>query len=289
MWGKTSFTVTQPLLRNFLIDSARLSIRVRKNNLKSSELGLKLTIMQTVTRLEQAYYDLIYSRENVVVQEKAFQLASQLVEENRKRVEVGSMAPLDEKQAESQAATSQSAVIAAKSALAVQENVVKQLITENYSQLAGITLEPSGTLTAPKQIFDLQNSWSKGLESRPDLLQAKLALTNAGIQLKYAKNQIFPELDVFATYGYNGSGKEFSATLYDLQQRDRPTYTYGGSISIPLANVTARNNYKSGKVTLQQQVLSVKSLEQSIMIAIDNDIKLAQSAYEAVASTRAGR
>ena len=96
--GSTSLTLNQPLLKNFWIDQTRFNIQVGKNQVKYSELTLKQTIMNVVTTVEQAYYDLIYARENVTVQEKAVELATQLVVENKKRVEVGALAPLDEKQ-----------------------------------------------------------------------------------------------------------------------------------------------------------------------------------------------
>ncbi len=287
--GSATVKVTQPLLKNFWIDQNRLNIRVAKNRLKYSELGLKLQVMQTVTTLEQAYYNLIYDRENVVVQQKAVELAEELVAQNRKRVQVGTLAILDEKQAEAQAATSQAALISARSTLAVQEHLVKQLITDRYADWADVLLEPSGTLATPQQSFSLQDSWRKGLTERPDLLQAKLDLERAGIQLKYDRNQLFPELDVFGTYGFNGSGKEFSGVLYDIRQQSLPTYTYGGQITIPLANTTARNNYKVSKMTLQQAVLMVKKMERDVMVQIDDDIKQAQSSYEQVAATRAAR
>ena len=104
--GSASISLTQPLLKNFWIDQTRFNIKVAKNRVKYTELGLKQTIMTIVTTVEQAYYDLIYARENVTVQEKAVELATQLVVENKKRVEVGALAPLDEKQAEAQAASS---------------------------------------------------------------------------------------------------------------------------------------------------------------------------------------
>jgi HAE1 family hydrophobic/amphiphilic exporter-1 len=287
--GAASFTASQPLLKNFWIDSTRLNIKVSKNRVKYSEQGLKQAIMNTVTAVEQAYYDLIYDRQNVMVQEKAVELATQLVVENKKRVEVGALAPLDEQQAEAQAASTEATLIAAKSALAVQEHLVKQIITDQYAEWVNTRLEPSGTLAAPRQFFDLQDSWSKGLALRPDLLQAKLDVEQQGIQLKFSYNQLFPELDVFGTYGYNGSGGVYSGAFYDIQQMNRPAYTFGGLITIPLGNTTARNNYKSGKVTLQQLVLTLKKLEQTIMVAIDNDIKLAESNFKQVAATRTAR
>jgi outer membrane protein TolC len=287
--GSASATVTQSLLKNFWIDGTRLSIRLNKNYVKQSDLDLKQTIMETLTELEQNYYDLIYNRENVVVQQKAVELADQLVAENRKRVEVGAMAPLEAKQAEAQAASARADLISAKSDLAVQENKVKQLITANYSEWAGVSFVPTGDLTALAQPFNLQASWSKALSQHPELLKTKLDLENAGIQLKYDRNQLFPQLDVFGTYGYNGSGNEFSGSLYDIQERNRPFYSFGGQISIPLANISARSRYKSSKATLQQQVLRVKQQERDIMKAVDDDIKTAQASLERVAATRAAR
>jgi len=287
--GSASITVRQSLLKNLWIDSTRLTIRIGKNRVKYSELGLKWQIMQTVTTLEQAYYDLIYDRENLIVQQKAVQLAERLVAENRKKLEVGALAPLDLESAEAQAAQSQAAVIAAQSQLGTQERLVKKFITDNFAAWADIVLEPSGKLEATHQIFNRQDSWSKGLTQRPDLLQAKLDVEKQGIQLKFDRNQLFPQLDLFGTYGYNGQGKEFSDALYDIQQMDQRFYTYGGQITIPLANISARNTYKSSKATLQQLLLTLKQAEQNVMITIDNDIGTIQANYEQVLATRAAR
>jgi outer membrane protein TolC len=287
--GEVGIQVDQPLLRNFWIDANRLNIRVAKNRLKYSEETLRLQIMQTITSLEQAYDDLIYSRENVLVQQKAVELAERLVAENRKKLEVGTLAPLDLQSAEAQAATSRANVIAAQAQLGTQERVVKQLITDEYSTWAGLELVPTGTLTAQPPIVNLQDSWSKGLTQRPDVLQAKLNVEQAGIQLKYNRNQLFPQLDLFATAGYSGTGKEYSDALNQIAERDLPTYLLGGKFSFPLSNRSARNNYKSAKVSLEQTVLTLKKLEQTTMIAIDNDIGNIRANFDQVHATRAAR
>ena len=287
--GSASFSLTQPLMKNFWIDGTRLNIRVAKNRVKYSELQLKLQVMQTVTTLEQAYYDLIYNRENVNVQQKAVELAERLVMENKKRLEVGALAPLDLQSAEAQAASTRAAVILAKSQLGTQERLVKLLITDHYADWANIPLEPTGTLNAPAPVLNLQDSWSRGLADRPDLLQAKLDVERQGIRLKYDRNQLLPELDAFGSYGYNGSGREFNDVLYDVQLTDRRFYTYGGKISMPLLNLAARNAYKTDKATAQQLVLTVKRLEQTIMTQIDNDIGTIRANYDQVQATRAAR
>jgi outer membrane protein TolC len=255
-----------------------------------SEHTLRLQVMQTVSRLEQAYYDLIYDQENVVVQQKAVELAERLVVENKKRLEVGALAPLDLQSAEAQAATARAAVIQAQSVLGTQERLVKQLVTDEYrNDWANTRLTPSGTLEAPVPVLNLQDSWAKGLSMRPELAQAKLDVEKQGIQLKYSYNQLFPELDAFGSFGYNGSGKEFSDALYDITTTSREFYTFGGQISIPLGNRAARNNHKVNKATMKQLVLTLKQLEQSIMISIDNDIGTIRANYDSVQATRTAR
>jgi len=287
--GSASIRATQPLLKNFWINNNVLTINVAKNRLKYSELTLKLQVMAKITLLEQAYFKLIYFRENVLVQEKAVELAERLVAENRKKLEVGTLAPLDLQSAEAQAATSRAAVILARSQLGTQERVVKQMISDEYSGWAHDELVPTGTLTAQPPIVNLQDSWSKGLSQRPELVQAKLDIEKSGIQLKYDHNQLFPELDVFGTYGYNGNAGEFSGVFYQIQQRDLPTYTYGGTLTIPLSRTAARNAYKSDKAAREQFLLALKTLEQKIMIDIDNDIGTIRADFDQVHATRAAR
>jgi outer membrane protein TolC len=287
--GQVGIDLTQPLLKNLWIDQNRLNIQVAKNRLKYSEQTLRLQIMQIITTLEQAYFDLIYNRENVLVQEKAVELAERLVAENRKKLEVGTLAPLDLQSAEAQAASSRAAVILARSQLGTQERVLKQLITEEYAAWASLELVPAGTLTAQPPIVNLQDSWSKGLTQRPEILQAKLDLEQAGIQLKYDRNQLFPQLDVFGRAGYAAAGKEFSEGLHNIEERNLPFYTYGGRLVFPLANTAARNNYKSAKANLEQRVLSLKKLEQGVMIDIDNDIGNIRANFDQVHATRTAR
>jgi len=287
--GSVTLDVTQPLLKNFWIDSSRLTIRVAKNRLKSSELGLRLAIMKTVTAVEQAYYDLIAMGEQVKVQEKALELALRLVEENRKRVEVGTMAPLDEQQAEAQAAAIRADLITARNTLAIQGHQLKKLIAAEYSEWANVVPEPIGMLEAPVQVFDRQLSWARGLSQRPEILQAKLNLENAGIQLKYDYNQLFPQLDLRAGGGYAGSTPEFSGVFGDIERREQPFYYIGGQFSLPLGNTAARNNYRASKAAVEQAMLSLKALERDIMVQIDDAIRQAQSSYERVAATRKAR
>lgn len=288
--GGASASLTQPLLKNFWIDSTRLNIRVGKNRVKYSELGLKQTIMSTATTVEKAYYDLIAARENVKVQEKAVEIAVALLNENNKRVELGAMTPLDAQDAEAQAASTQAALIRAQQALGTQLEVLKGLIGDNFAAWADVDLVPVESLNTNRESFDLQQSWTTALTERPDLRQSKLDVEQQGITLKYNRNQMFPELDIVGSYGHNASGaREFSGAFDQLGNGSQPSYYYGAQISFPLLNIGARTAYKKGKLTLDALLLELKKLEQSVMIQVHNDIGTINASYDNLEATRKAR
>ena len=290
--GSAGVSLTQPLLKNFLIDTTRYNIRVAKNRVKYSDLHLRQQIMSILTAVEQAYYELIFDFENVKVTEKGLQLAERLLAENKKRVEIGTLARLDEKQAESQAAARQTDLITAMATLNTQENVLKTLITARYRVLHDTRLEPSEPLIALPTLLDLQESWGKGLSQRPELLESRLDLEKAGIDVKYYKNQRLPELDLTGSYAHNANGsgiREFSDAFNDLRTGDKPSYSFGAILSIPLDNLAARSRYRQGKLASDQALLTLKKLEETILSQIDNDVSQVRTAFKSVDSSRQAR
>ena len=107
--------------------------------------------------------------------------------------------------------------------------------------------------------------------------------------MKYSRNQLYPQLDVFGSYGINGAGDHYTDAVSDLSAADRPFYSAGARISLPLGNISARNNFRSSKAAQTQAVLTVKRLEQSIMIQIDTAVKQAKSNFERVDATKKAR
>jgi outer membrane protein TolC len=288
--GSIQAKLTQPLLKNFWINYPQLSIRVAKNQLKFDEQGLRWQIILSITAVEYAYYELIYARENVKVQEDALNLAQTQLDQDRQRVQIGTLAQLDVQQDEAQVATSRANLIKAQYILAEAQNTLKNLLTDQYTRWHDMDIQPTGTLTnAPLQFFDLQDSWSKGMTLRPDLVQYRLDVETRGVQLKYYRNQLFPELDLTGTYGYNGDAKEYSGVFHQFNERNRPYYSYGASLSVPLSSVNTRNQYRAAKETVKQALLKLKKFEQQALVDIDNAVKQAQSTYQSVDATRQAR
>jgi len=287
--GSVGLSLTQPVLKNFWIDQTRLNIRLAKNQLKSDEQGLRLQIINSVTAVENAYYELIFAQENVKVQEEALNLAQTQLDQDRQRVQIGTLAQLDVQQDEAQVATSQANLIAAQYTLVQNQNTLKNLLTDAYAKWHDTDIQPKAALAAPPQSFDLQHSWKQGMTKRPDLLQERLLVERQGIQLKFDRNQLFPEIDLVGSYGFNGSGKEYSDVFSQINDGSRPFYTAGAQLTVPLSNQGPRNTYKASKITLQQLLLKLKQFEQNVLVQIDNAVKNAQSTYQSVQATRQAR
>jgi outer membrane protein TolC len=288
-----ALTLTQPLLRNFWIDADRFTIFVNKKELEKSVDDFRDTVMSTITQVETAYLRLIQGNENVVVQEKALELADRTVSENKKKVEVGAMAPLDEQQAVAQAATSKAALLKAQSDAGTQQRVLKSLLSDNYTNTwLNVSIQPKDKLIAIPQEFNLQESWRRALAyggAPVRLQQLRLTVQENEQRVKLQRNQLFPEVDMTGSYGYSGTGKEFSDAFGQVQSRNSPFWSVGAQMVVPLTQTAARNNLKAAKASRDQQVLTLKAQEQNTLITIENDIATARIDYASVGATHEAR
>ena len=281
--------LSQPLLKNLWIDNARLSITLAKKDLKRSELGLEYAIMSKVADVINAYYLLIAAQEQVKVQETSLQWAEQFLSETKKKVEVGVLAPLDEKQAEAQLEATRADLMGARGDLTKAQNGLKALLTDNYADWQNTEPQPTEKLSAPVRVFNRADSWQKGMTMRPDLKQLRIDLEKQRIHLRYDYNQLFPQLNLEGSYGMNGSGKEFSGALGNLQDCSSPMYSFRAVLTFPLSNRAARYGYKASKANVQQALLRLKEQEQFILLQIDNAITTAATSFARIGSTKQAR
>lgn len=282
--------LSQPLLRNFWIDQPRYVIYANKKNLRIQESNFRDQLMATITDVETAYFNLVYSEDSVKVQQQGLQLAERLLAENKKRVEVGALAPLDEQQAQSQAATSRATLIQAEANRDSAERTLKDLVSDNYTNdWADVQIVPTDRLLAVPQHFDLQESWRRGIAQSPGLAQQRLTLDIRKYNVRYQRNQLLPQVNVIGSVGFNGSGPEISGALDQIRGADNPFWTVGGQLSVPLSRTTERNNYKAAVASKEQQSVILKQLEQKTLVQIENDIARARANFEQVEATRQAR
>lgn len=296
-----AFNLQQPFLRDFWIDNTRRGIAVLKKDLQISELAFRFTVMDVVTQVELSYREYMFALTNIVVAEDALKLAERSVYEVKKKVEVGQLAELEQKSADAEVQRARAELISANYNAQLQENTLKGLITDNYAELHPIRLLPAEKLSAQPVVIDLGSTWFEALQKRPDYKQQLLQLDKANITLKYTRNQLFPYLNAFGSYGLNGFAdatrttntflhpQNYSDVLEDIRRRTTPQHSYGLSLSFPLTFRAERMANKTAKVNKQQEEIRVKQLENGILIEIDNAVNRVKSAFEAISATRQAR
>jgi outer membrane protein len=205
-----TFTVTQPLLNGFgLLPNTRFILEA-KNSLKVADSIFSQQVITTVSQVAIDYWQLVFARENVKVQQAAVGVSTKLYEDNKKQLEIGTMAPLDVLTAESQLATDTQNLIVAQTNRLQSETVLLVAITKNplAANLTAIEIVPTTPIGQPPvaenaPIDDLfREAWQK----RPELTQASLNLKNADLEVRGTKNSLLPSLMLFGQYSATGLG-----------------------------------------------------------------------------------
>jgi len=280
--GNLQFFLSQPLLKNMWMDTTRRFIRVSRKNVELSYSQFELNLMQIVRDVEIAYYDLIASYENVKVQQKALELGETTLSENRVKIKVGVMAPLDETEAEAQVASSKASLIQAKQALKRSQNALKRLISDDFADIYATEIVPKEKLGTKEYTFDVYASWSRGLIERPEIVQSRINIDTQDIEIKFSKNQLYPQLDLIASYSLNGLDRKYTGVWDDFARRNDPSTLVGIQYSVPLNNKGPRSRYKLAKAQHQILLLRLKDLEQRIQAEIADAVDSAKSAKEQV-------
>jgi outer membrane protein len=215
-----TFSFQQQLLNGFgLFPNTQFIVEAR-NNSKAARYTLENEVITVVTNVEDAYWNLVYARENVGVQQTSVNWAQKNLQDTQKQMQIGTLAQLDVVTAESQLASSQQALIVAQTNEQQQETVLLNLITRNpmAAGLENIQVVPTASINTPPQvdIIPYRDAVAEAWKDRPDLLAEQLALDNAGIAVRGARNALLPELLLsgsYATEGLAGNSLERLSTV----------------------------------------------------------------------------
>jgi outer membrane protein TolC len=303
-----SLTYTQPLLRNFKIDANRQSIYVSKINRDISDVQLQATITNTVSNVRNAYWDYVYAQSAVQVAQQTLDLANRLVQDNKTRVEVGTLAPLDVVTAESEAANDQQALIAAQSTKRTAELALKRLIVGGTDDAAWkASLEATDTPDFTPQPVDIDTAIRRAMSQRTDLAIVKKNLEANDITLKYLNDQVKPQLDANIRYGVIGQGGTqfitsgsginrvvtgtvpggYTDALSSLFQNKYPTWTVGVTLNYPLGLSSQEAAVARARIQLNQIDAQMKQIELTVANDVTNAAINMQNTSEAVRAAQA--
>ena len=288
--GSAGITLTQPLLQGFLTDGTRYNVAVAGKQSVEAALQLDSRLQELLSNVESAWYALMLARENIRVQEEAVHLATRLFEDNRRKVEIGSMSILDEKQAESQAAVARADLSAARQSYAEAQNRLKLLILADHRTSRGMEIQAAGELQAEPLVVDPEAAGLRALENRPDLQQSRVALERQGLTVDYQRNQTLPSLDLVGGYGVAANkGSSYGDAIDQLESADEPYWTVGVTLAFPLGNREARNRHAQSVATVRKQELELRKLEETILVEVDDAAASVTAGFEQVQATREAR
>ncbi len=266
----TGIKITQPLLKNFGSDINRFDIIIAKKNRDISTSDLKQHVINRLAEFKKTYWDLVRALEELKVKEESMKLAESLLDLNIKRLRAEVISPLEVTQAEAGVAARNEALIIAVNAVREKENSLKKLISDDIYSLKDTEILPSNTPVVSLVTLDLEKGFKEGIENRPDYEKIRTAIEKNRITIKYVKNQRYPNIDLEASYGYNGLGSNFSDSLNDMD--DNNEWSLGIAVKFPLGNRTAKGELEIAQLEARKELLHLKKLEQEILIEIDNAI-----------------
>ena len=203
-------TVSQPLLKGFgFLPNTRYIIEA-KNTLKANEQQFKLAVINDISLVEDDYWLLVYDRDSVKVEQQAVGVSRKLYEDNKKQLEIGTMAPLDVLTAQSELASDEQALVQAETTKLQQETKLLNDITKNPLDpaLNGVEIVPTQPLSTPDVVENIaiQDAVKEALQKRPDIKQFEFTLKNDDIEVRATKNSLLPSLSLFGQYSSAGVG-----------------------------------------------------------------------------------
>jgi outer membrane protein TolC len=286
--------VTQHLLQGAGIWVNKRFIYQALNDRRIADSGFRQQILYTVNQVESIYWGLVQAYEDVQSKERALEQSDKVAADNRKQLEIGTMAPLDVLNADQSVAADKQALISSQSALNYQQQIIKQAIARNLndqalSQAAVIPTDRVSIEEIPEEKQPVEELVQEAFKQRPELEQAVLTLRNDEITLKGARNALLPQVDVFAYLGgsglvgtYNpncsplfgtcptGSTGGYGTALNNTFNDSSPDKGVGFNLTIPLGNKFAQSQQARSLMEYRQAELRLEQLYTQIRMQVVN-------------------
>lgn len=311
--GQLDLLVTQPLLQGFGFAVNNRQIRVAKNNLRISDLAFKQQVIATVSNIIGLYWDLVSFLENVKVAQQSLETSQKLYDNNKKQVEVGTLAPISIVQAKAEVAARQQDLVIAQTNVLQQETIIKNTLTRSEDP-ATMTAHiiPTDVIRLPETepVQPIQDLVATAYASRPELAQSQINIDNSKITLEGDRSSLLPVLSLFGeatNLGQAGPinllppiGQNFrsvapifiggySTFLGQIFGRDFPDYRVGVNLSIPLRNRAAQADYARDSLSLRQSQIDLQKEMKQIRVDVQNaliGLQQARVRYQAAMEQR---
>ncbi|HNZ96592.1 MAG TPA: TolC family protein [Thermoanaerobaculia bacterium] len=302
-----NLVLNQPLLRDSGREATERGIVIARNNREISRLTFVQRVTDLLREVEEGYWNLVEARYQLQVSEAALDLARRLHEQNRVRVDVGTLAPLELVQSEVGIATREEEIIRARFAVGNAEDRLRQLLgLDRDAQLWAAEIVPESEAEISAPLLPVEKAIDRALDSRPELASRRTTRRNLEIEAAWRRNQLLPRVDLQATYKLNGVGGDvlvrspdgsviasapggWDDALQQVADLDYRGWTVGIGFSYPLGNRSARAQQASAELAVEQASTQEQELELSIATEVRTAVRAVEAAAKAIESAKASR
>jgi outer membrane protein TolC len=297
--SRVTYTVGQHLLRDRGRTVNTHQILIGQNNEKISETQFEIQITNLLVQAQKAYWDLVFAGEDLNVKQRSLDLAQRTLDENKMKVEIGTLAPIDVVQTQSDVAARREQLVLSTYNVTQSEDQIKKLTSSDKDPamfLVKLRAQESPTKPESVQIPTLEEAVKIALESRPEMRQSLLDLENKDLDIHYMKNQKLPSFDVTATYNQNGTGGTqtvrgqgflstqilnvipggIGKTFGQLFSYDYTGYSLGFSFVLPLSNKAQQADYDRALNEKRLSESRINVTAQAIALEVRNALTQAE-------------
>jgi outer membrane protein len=305
-----SATFTQPLLKGFRFDSARAQIAVGDINRSIADVQIRQQTAVTLHAVRRAYWELVYAYDALETARRSEYLARRNLEDNKLRVQLGTLAPIDVVESEAEIASRHQATVQAEGAWRnAQVNVKELIVADTDDPLWAATLTPVERPTATARAVDAQAAIANALANRTDLDIARRQLQSSDVNLRLADEERKPGVDLTVNYGASGLGGtqilrgtdalgstiigtvpgSYVDALSSLLGMNYPTWSVGLNFTLPLGQKSANASYARGLVEKRQADLRIETLKLQVAADVTRAAEAVRNAQEQVQAAAAAR
>ena len=293
-------TLTQHLLQGFGLGLNTRFLRIARNDREIADVSFRNQVIETVSQIQNIYWDLVSAYENVTAKERAVTLAQKTLSDNQKQVQIGTLAPIEVVRAQSTVAANQQTLIVAQTNLQLQQLLMKNALSRSLSDpiLAAAPVIPTDVMAVPAEepVTPIQDLINDALSHRADLAQSRIDLTNRQINRKAAANGLLPTIDLVAFYGGSGLGgvqnplaacgsagssvfctpagtvatHGYGDTFGNLFNSSAPDKGMGLQVNIPIRNRSAQADQMRSELELRQAEMRLQQLQNQVAIQVRN-------------------
>lgn len=300
----------QPLLRNFNIDAIRQQILVGQKNREAAEIDLQQTISTTSRNVRNAYWDLSFAIASLEVQQQSLELARESLRNNRARVEIGTMAPIDIVEAEAEVALREESVILAEASIARAEDALRALIYDpNMPDFWTMRIQPAEMAPYQPVAVNIDEAVRVALDRRTDIRSSRKSIEANDVSIRYFRNQTLPDVNAQVDYGLSGLGgtqferapgfppgpilsqtqRGYGSVLSDLFNNRYPAWTLSLNIGYPIGTSTAEAGLARARLQNSQAQTQLRNQQLVVATQVRDVGRQVQTNQKRVEATRSSR